>query len=141
MTLKKNLILLVVFIIINSCNNFEEEIEPTNQSISGKWRLRGGFVSNGGPQYFVENDSNEIIDFFDNGKFQSNKYDKCTEGIFRLEEKKIFFKYECDNFIAQNENEDGFIVYKLELYTDYFLLRPFSGPFCIEGCSYKYERE
>jgi hypothetical protein len=107
-------------------------------SIIGNWKQTEAFISSGGPQYWVNSENGEEINFLENGTFSSDKYPECSNGNFAIEENKLILEYSCLEFNPIAENEDGLITYDLELYTDYFILTPTSGPLCIEGCSYKY---
>lgn len=108
--------------------------------IVGKWKNTEAFISAGGPQYWVDVENGEYIEFFENGTFSSNRFTECIIGKFSIEENKLLLEYNCNGFNAESENEEGFITYKLEFYSDYFILTPTSGPICIEGCSYKFQK-
>ena len=132
--------LICVFIIIfgfYSCTrdnpqNFEKS------DLNGKWKLSEAYISAGGPQYWVDVENGEEIEFFNNGIFNSDRFSECTTGSFSIEQNEILLEYGCSAFNSISQNENGFITYKFEFYSNYFVLTPTSGPTCIEGCSYKY---
>jgi hypothetical protein len=124
-----------------ACDKTTEEPIPAEASlIAGKWKQTNAYISSGGPQYWVDNDNGEEIVFFENGTFSSNRFTDCMTGNFSIEEDNLLLEYNCTGFIPDAQNKEGFITYKPELFSDYFILTPTSGPICIEGCSYKYQK-
>jgi hypothetical protein len=109
--------------------------------ILGKWKQTKAYISSGGPQYWVDFENGEEIEFFEDGTFSSDRFTECSIGDFLIEEKTLILEYNCNGFSPQLENEEGFITYELEFYSNYFVLTPTSGPICIEGCSYKYQNK
>ena len=123
-----------------ACDKTEDEpITPDESLMVGKWKLAEAYISSGGPQYWVDTENGEEIEFFENGTFSSDRFTECTTGNFSIEEDKLLLEYNCTGFDAESEDEEGFITYRLELFSDYFIITPTSGPICIEGCSYKYQ--
>ena len=123
-----------------SCST-DGKIEIFNSELTGEWKLTEAFISAGGPQYWVDVEDGEEFVFFDNGIFSSSKYSECTTGLFSIEQNKLLLDYNCKGFESMSENEDGFITYDLKFESDYFIATPTSGPICIEGCSYKYQKK
>jgi len=137
----KNLI--YIFILIGgffSCNS-DESNEFNNSDLIGKWKLTEAFISAGGPQYWITIEDGERFVFSEDGTFTSSRYSECAGGIFFIESNKLLLQYNCDEFESQSENVDGFITFDLKFETNYFIATPTSGPICIEGCSYKYQKE
>lgn len=99
------------------------------------------FISSGGPQYWVAIENGEDIDFFENGMFSSTRFSDCTTGSFSVEQDILSLRYNCDGFESIAENQDGFITYDLKFEAGSFIATPTSGPICIEGCSYKYQKK
>ena len=95
----------------------------------------------GGPKYWGDVENGEVIEFFENGTFSSDRFIECITGNFLMEENKLLIEYNCIGFNTDFENEEGLITFKLEFYSDYFILTPTSGQICIEGCSYKYQNK
>jgi hypothetical protein len=114
--------------------------EIMDTELMGTWKLTEAFISNGGPQYWADVEDGEELVFLENQVFSSNRYMECTQGIFALTQDTLRLRYNCDSFVAPSENEEGFITYRLEFKGDHFIAAPTSGPICIEGCSYKYQR-
>ncbi|MDC1162097.1 hypothetical protein OAT18_01510 [Tenacibaculum sp.] len=137
---KLSLLIILAVVLFTNCNN-NESIIADEPLIIGEWKLTEAFISTGGPQYWVDFENGEEINFLDNGTFSSNKFTECMVGKFSVEENKLLLEYNCDGFNSQSENEQGFITYELQLSSDYFILTPTSGPICIEGCSYKYQKK
>ena len=134
--------LIATLLFFIACNETMDEPIPANKSlIVGKWKKTEAFISSGGPQYWVDVENGEEIEFFDNGTFSSNRFTECMVGNFSIKENKLLLEYNCNGFNTQLENEEGFITYELEFYSNYFILTPTSGPICIEGCSYKYQNK
>ena len=109
-----------------------------NSNLIGKWTLSEALISIGGPPYWVDVENGETIAFFENGTFNSNRFKACTTGSFLTTQNRLLLKYGCSTLDPESENEEGSIIYDLELFPNHFILTPTSGPICIEGCSYKY---
>ncbi len=140
MKFKYYLITILLFCI--ACDkSMDEPISADESLIIGKWKQTEAYISSGGPQYWVDSENGEEIEFFEDGIFSSNRFTECSIGSFLIEENKLILEYNCNEFNTGLENEEGFITYKLEFYSDYFILTPTSGPICIEGCSYKYQNK
>ena len=113
---------------------------PADESmLVGKWKLTKAYISSGGPRYWVDIENGDEFEFFENGTFSSNRFSECMNGNFLIEESDLLLEYNCSEFNTGLEDEEGFITYRLEFFTDFFMLTPTSGPICIEGCSYKYQ--
>lgn len=132
---------LVPFLLLFICCDeaMEEPIESEVSLMVGKWQLTEAYISSGGPQYWVDVENGEELEFYQDNTFSSNKFTECTNGNFTMGENDLLLEYSCSDFDPQSENEDGFITYKMEIYSNYIILTPTSGPICIEGCSYKYQ--
>jgi hypothetical protein len=138
--MKSNYYLIPTLLFFIACNKtVDEPITPDESLMVGKWRQTEAYISSGGPQYWVDTEHGEEIEFFENGTFSSDRFSECTTGIFSIEEDKLLLEYNCSGFDTEAENDEGIITYNLELFSDYFILTPTSGPICIEGCSYKYQ--
>ena len=134
--------LIAVLIFCFGCNKTSDEpIIADASTISGKWKETEAFISAGGPQYWVNVENGEEIEFLENGTFTSDRFTECIGGNYSIANNELQLKYNCDGFNSESENEEGFITYKIEIFSNYFLLTPTSGPICIEGCSYKYEKK
>jgi len=132
--------LICIFILIfgfYSCTPSNPQ-DSVSFNLNGKWKLSEAFISAGGPQYWIDVENGEEIEFFENGIFNSDRFIECTTGSFSIEQNVLLLKYSCSEFNPISENESGLITYKLELHSNYFVLTPTSGPICIEGCSYRY---
>ncbi|MGB7393577.1 MAG: hypothetical protein WA913_04205 [Pricia sp.] len=123
------------------CEKYSSDTIDGENTLTGKWQLTEAFISAGGPQYWVDVEEGETIEFLANGSFVSNRFTECSNGNFSVESTELLLDYDCDGFEVLPENEDGSITYNLELDSDYFIVTPTSGPICIEGCSYKYSRK
>ena len=135
--------ILYVFILVfsfYSCNT-DDQIDLKGSNLVGEWKLSEAYISAGGPQYWVDIENGEEIRFFRNGTFISDRFKECSTGFFSIKKEELVLTYSCSEFHPITENEEGFITYKLELSSNYFILTPTSGPICIEGCSYKYRKE
>lgn len=140
MKLKYYLIIALIFSF--GCNKTSDgPIITDATSISGKWKETEAFISAGGPQYWINVENGEEIEFLENETFTSDRFAECIGGNYSLAANELQLKYNCDGFNSESENEKGFITYKIEIFSNYFLLTPTSGPICIEGCSYKYEKK
>jgi len=122
-------------------NTMNEPITPDESLMVGKWKQTEAYISSGGPQYWINVENGEEIQFFENGTFSSNKFTDCISGNFSIVENKLLLKYNCIGFNSDSENEEGLITYKLDFFSNYYILTPTSGPICIEGCSYKYQNK
>jgi len=137
----KNLIYIFILALgVLSCQS-DDLIEFDNSDLVGKWKLTEAFISAGGPQYWVTVEDGEEFVFYGNGTFTSSKFSECAGGIFLIDSSKLILEFNCEGFESELENEEGFITYKLEYESNHFIATPTSGPICIEGCSYKYEKE
>ncbi|ALJ03719.1 hypothetical protein APS56_00495 [Pseudalgibacter alginicilyticus] len=136
----KTYLITALFSIFFACDENMDELIIANETlIAGTWELTEAHISAGGPQYWIDIENGEEIEFFENGTFTSNRYLECTQGSFSIDENNLSLKYECDDFSSDSENEDGFITYNLKFYSHYFILTRTSGAICIEGCSSKYQ--
>ena len=133
---------ILALLLIISCDKEPDQPVPASPSlIAGKWVEREAYISSGGPQYWVGVEDGEAIEFGENGTFTSSRYAECASGTYFLEGDQLMLLYHCDGFDPGQANENGFITYRLEFFSSYFILTPTSGPLCIEGCSYKYRRQ
>ena len=132
-------ILLFSFFSCSSDKSNEKELDSSD--LIGKWKLTEAFISSGGPQYWVDVEDGEEFEFFENGTFTSNRYSECTSGIFFTELNELLLQYNCEEFESESENDDGFITFDLKFDSNLFIASPTSGPICIEGCSYKYQKK
>lgn len=139
--MKSTVTLLAVLLLFTACDkNSSGPINADEVSIAGTWILTEAYISTGGPQYWTDVEDGEEITFFDDGTFASNRFSECETGNFSMTDNELLLEYDCNGFDVVSENEEGLITYALELFSDYFILTPTSGPICIEGCSYKYEK-
>ncbi|MFT5231833.1 MAG: hypothetical protein ACI836_001018 [Saprospiraceae bacterium] len=136
---KLSLLIILGAMLFTRCINDDMPKMADASSILGNWKQTEAFISSGGPQYWVDIENGEEINFFEDRTFSSDRYSECSNGNFVIEENKLILEYSCLEFNPIAENEDGLITYDLELYNDNFILTPTSGPLCIEGCSYKYQ--
>ncbi|WP_405567270.1 lipocalin family protein [Polaribacter sp. Asnod6-C07] len=140
MKIKYYLIITLLFFV--ACNKTMDESIPVSTSLMvGKWKLTEAYISAGGPQYWVDVENGQELEFFDNETFYSDRFTECMDGKFSVEGSKLLLEYTCDGFDNEAENDEGLITYNLDFFTNYFILTPTSGPLCIEGCSYKYKKE
>lgn len=135
----RNLIYILIFSFF-SCNS-DESGQFENFELIGKWKLTKAFISAGGPQYWVTVEDGEEFVFFKDGTFNSSRYDECTSGTFSTEPNRLFLRYNCEGFESESENTKGFVTFDLKYESDSFVATPTSGPVCIEGCSYRYDRK
>jgi hypothetical protein len=136
------LYLIIYLLVFIACDNTMNEPFTANESLMiGKWKQTKASISSGGPQYWVDTKNGEEIEFFKNGTFSSDRFTECIAGNFSIEENELVLEYNCIEFNTASENEEGFITYNLEFFSDYFFLTPTSGPICMEGCSYKYQNK
>ena len=123
-----------------ACNNDDNgNMGPRNNSILGKWKLTAAYISSGGPQYWVDVEDGEEIEFLSDGSFTSTNYPGCTEDGYVFDGESLALHYDCEDMELVAENEEGLITFRIEFKNDGFLLSP-TSVICIEGCSYKYER-
>lgn len=139
MKLKYYLISTLLFFM--ACDKTNEPINVDEYLIAGLWQKTEAYISAGGPQYWIDVENGEEIEFFENGTFISDRFDECNTGNYSIEDNELFLEYNCIGFNTDFENEEGFITYQLEFYSDYFILTPTSGPICTEGCSSKYQNK
>ena len=111
--------LLLNLIFFIACDNSNNDPIPADESlIIGKWKLTRAFISDGGPQYWVDVENGEEIQFFENGTFVSDKFTECTTGDFSILQNELVLDYSCNEFNPISENKDGFITYELVLYSN-----------------------
>lgn len=132
------LLVLVLLSPLSACNDTENE-NPNDHSILGKWKLTEAFISSGGPQYWVDVEDGEEIEFLSNSRFTSTNYPECPEGEYVLDEENLVLDFDCEDIELVAENEEGLVTFRIEFKNGDFLLSP-TSVICIEGCSYKYER-
>lgn len=138
MKFKHYFIISLLFFI--ACDKTDEPIVADESLIAGKWKNTEAYISAGGPHYWINVENGAEIEFFESGTFSSNRFTECTNGDFSIVENELLLEYSCDGFNSVAENDEGLITYKLEFYSNYFILTPTSGPICIEGCSSKFQR-
>ncbi|MGB6153999.1 MAG: lipocalin family protein [Pricia sp.] len=139
--MKLTLTLLAILLLSTSCDKMSSgPIDADELSIAGTWTLTEAYISAGGPQYWIDVEDGEEITFFDDGTFTSNRFTECETGNFSITGDELLLEYDCEGFELPSQNDKGPISYTLEFFSDYFILTPTSGPICIEGCSYKYEK-
>ena len=140
--MKSKLYLIISLLFFVACDKTINKPTSADKSLMvGKWIQTKAYISSGGSQYWTDTENGEEIEFFENGTFSSDRFTECVKGNFSIEENKLLLEYNCIEFNTELENEEGFITYNLEFFSDYFILTPTSGPVCIEGCSYKYQKE
>lgn len=140
--MKSKIIVLISLILLISCDtDGNEPIDANENSLIGEWKMTESYISDGGSKYWQDANNGETIQFYENKKFVSNRFNACDTGIFSIKENELALNYMCSEFNSESENEDGFITFTIDLYANYFILTPTSGPICVEGCSYKYEKK
>jgi len=138
--MKSKLSILALLLIFIGCDVENEPQNANEELLNGKWKNTEAFISSGGPQYWVDVDNGEEIQFLSNDTFSSNRYTECTRGTFSIEDSTLTLKYACPGFDPTAANEEGLITFSIAYESNAFLLTPTSGPICIEGCSYKYQK-
>lgn len=133
--------LMALWILAGCSSESDKPIPASALLLNGSWVEREAFISAGGPQFWVDVEAGETITFFRDGTFRSDRFSGCAEGTYALAENELLLDYACRDFIPPSANEAGVLSFTLELFENYFILTPTSGPICIEGCSYKYFRE
>lgn len=79
--------LLLLLFLLTACGKADDKpISPNANLLEGKWKQNEAFISAGGPQYWVDVENGEEIDFYSNGTFSSNRFTECSTGTFSLEE-------------------------------------------------------
>ena len=134
--LNLRLVLLIVLALF-SCNTDNDTI--TDNLINGRWKLFEAYVSSGGPQYLIKIENGEEFMFSDNGKFESNKFQDCTNGLYKIGSGNLILRYGCDGFETGVENSNGEITYKISFESGYLVMIP-TSVICIEACSYRYKK-
>ncbi len=136
------ILLFPVLLLLVGCDSKSDDPITADESLLiGTWKHTQSYISSGAPQYWVNQENGKVFEFFENGIFSSDMFAECSIGDFSIEEHQLLLKYNCPNFTSETENDNGFITYTLEFYSNYFILIPTSGPVCIEGCSFKYEKQ
>ena len=138
--MKRLIFILVIGFGWASCSS-DDKYEAEKGDLIGNWVLAETLISAGGPHYWVDVDHGNQLQFQEDGKFNSDRFKECSDGLFRINGNELLLQYTCDDFKPKNENDEGFDSYHIEYKSDHFILKPTSGPICIEGCSYKYRRE
>lgn len=139
--MKFNYFLIASLLFFIACDKDDIPIPADESLIVGKWKNTEAYISAGGPQYWIDVEDGVEIVFFEDSTFYSNRFTECTGGNFSIVENELLLEYSCDGFDSGFENEDGFIIYKLEFYSSYFNLTLKSGSFfCTEGCSSKFQK-
>jgi len=133
-------LLLINLFLASGCDKYTSRTNDDENTLIGKWQLTEAFISSGGPQYWVNVEDGEEIEFFADGSFVSNRFSECSVGDFFIASNELLLEYNCNGFEVESENQDGFITYDLRFDSNHFVVTPTSGPICIEGCSYKYIR-
>ncbi|XOV93456.1 MAG: lipocalin family protein [Bacteroidota bacterium] len=129
--LKNTLIILIMSVIFSSC----EDLSDVEQILPGKWKLVEYSYSIGGPQIHKEvTDGHEII-FSNDNTFSSNANPACEGGTYQINESgsELVLTYDCDK-IQTNISNITFTS------ANEFVLIP-KSPACVEGCSYKYQKQ
>lgn len=119
--------------------NADGSLEVTDSNLLGTWKLTEAFISSGGPQYWVDVPDGDEFTFLVNGTFTTTQFPNCNEGSYFIEESELRLQYNCEE--PDTPYQADLITYNLELKSGYFLATPTSGPICIEGCSYKFEKK
>ncbi len=135
----KFIVAFVLIVLSFGCDNDNSKEKNSDSTIIGKWKLVGGFISAGGPQYWVEIENGEEITFLENGNFVSSFYPDCSTGSFTADGSELILKYDCDGFTTGFENEEGAITFTMTFASTNLVLSP-TRVFCIEGCSNHYKR-
>ncbi len=130
---------------MSSCSKKDDtlvikDFSGKDEPIIGKWKLVEAFISDGGPQYWVNVENGEEITFTGDGLFSSNRFSECTKGDFSIELNELYLNYNCEGFTSGMENSEGLITYNITFESNYLLLTP-TSLICIEGCNYKYIRK
>lgn len=136
----KNLIcVFAIFLGLSSCNS-DDSAAAEETGLIGKWVLNEAFISAGGEQFWVDVENGEQFVFCADRTFTSSRYPECSTGVYVMNTDELRLNYGCEGFVPSSQNQDGWITFALDITSDYFILRPTSGPICVEGCSYKYQK-
>lgn len=98
-TLKKFLSIQILFFFLFGCS--KNDSEPTNYNkILGKWQFSEYFGGDGGNNpSWNEIPNGYTIEFLKNGKFTSNRFEKCNLGTYTLSsENELLLDYNCTDF-------------------------------------------
>lgn len=135
---------LLALVLMSSCTKNNDEILnefdlKTAEAIIGQWKQVGSYISSGGPQYYVEATDGEVLNFYDNGRFSSNKYPGCHNGTYSVDDDIITLNFNCGAFDMRFPELDGIMRYSHTIEANKLNLIP-RTLMCIEGCSYEYEK-
>ena len=135
--MKKIIVPLLLLALLISCTTNDNTI-PDSHEILGKWKLVETFEDPGdGSGVFEPVESNQVIEFFKNGKFETNgsscylgsQGDSSSSGHFNVSQNVIYFDGDCEF----NNNPE--VIFSIE--NSYLIIGWRS---CIEGCYNKYEK-
>lgn len=137
----------IAFIMFGSCsasndndNRIITEVDFESPSfLIGKWKVVGSYLSAGGPQYYVEVEDGETLDFATDGSFNSSEFSECSQGTYSIDGKELTLDYNCEAFNKKFPDLSGKFIYSISNETTFLLLSPVSLR-CIEGCSTKYKK-
>ena len=129
---------------MSSCSKKDDtlvikDFSGKDEPIIGKWKLVEAFISDGGPQYWVNVENGEEITFTGDGLFSSNRFSECTKGDFSIELNELYLNYNCEGFTSGMENSEGLITCNIAFESNDLLLTP-TSLICIVGWNYKYIR-
>lgn len=132
--MKKFIYLQVLLFSIISCS--KNEPNPTNSDkIIGKWQFSEFFGGDGGNNpSWSEIPNGYTIEFLENGKFISNRFNECSIGTYSLStNNELLLDYNCTDF--QNNYKEKI----MNLTNAELIIRPTDSQ-CDEGCDYKFKK-
>lgn len=138
MNIIRKKILIVLSIFLFYCSSSNQNLNE-DFSIIGEWKMIESYISAGGPQFWVDVENGFEYTFFRDRTFISSDYFGCTSGKFNVGSDELSLEYDCDGIKEKLGNSSGITTYKFN-FDDGYLLLTSTTVFCVEGCSYKFEK-
>lgn len=139
----RNILTIIVITSFLSCEKNEGITLNDSELIIGKWKLVESSYSIGGPLITEVVEDGHEITFSNNLTFTSSASPECINGTYRINENdtlwysELTLQYEC----IRVNSPINIITYAINFTSqDQFILVPKSVT-CIEGCSYKYQKQ
>ena len=137
--MKNLVIILVLFLEVNSCNNNQKDIVPKRETIVGKWQFFETCISPGNACVLEKIKNDPIIEFKENGEyFISNSTEK--EGIYACGGKWQLIKIQMNSTLKAVQFSPSC---NKALWTYYYKFNEDNtlniNPQCIEECRFTYK--
>ncbi len=132
--MKKFIILFSIVLLATGCSKSNENLEVTQENLIGTWKLIQAYNDPGdGSGDFEDVQDGYSFTLNEDGTFISERLAECATGTYTINNSKLVFNYNCDDFTEEYVDIIRFSGNNL-------ISSPIQPYACIEGCERKFSK-